>query len=258
MESQIQDFILGSTSFLIFGFLFCENIEIVYTYILYNSYIWIPNFLCPPQFFPSNHNLYVICFSIKLPRSIYYLITWYMFKDYVWPCRRANFATPMRFLFGMKINVRWLFLRSKRRIFDLSANCLKNVLERGPVPGREPPPHITIVWTRCVDREEPSKDWLLKYLSVSHSLCMVQKTFITKHLLFYLYVNCLPPLWNTKPRPQTSSSFFSWRCCLRWGLQPFWWASFPGFLPCTYVTKLLFDFLLLICLSLILRPARRT
>ena len=78
-------------------------------------------------------------------------------------------------------------------------------------------------------------------------LCWPRKCSLTKQFLFYLHVNCLPPLWSAKPLPSTSSVAFSWRQSLRWGLWPFWpWFCFPGSLPYVYVIKLLCDFLRLI------------
>lgn len=87
------------------------------------------------------------------------------------------------------------------RNFDFPLKCLKNV-RRGPVPGREPSPWITIVWADCVDREEPRKVFLFKFLSVSHHLCMNQQTFVYQYSLFHLYVKCLTRPCGPQALPQ--------------------------------------------------------
>ena len=94
--------------------------------------------------------------------------------------------------------------------------------------------------------------------SMSHFLCIAQQTF-TKHLLFHLHVNCLPPLMKSQNAnwqhlllslaengiQGESSSYFGKS------------HSFPGSLPHTCVIKLLFEFLLLNMshVNLILRPS---
>ena len=50
----------------------------------------------------------------------------------------------------------------------------------------------------------------IRVLSVSHCLCNDQQT-LTKHLLFYLHSNCLPPFESLKSLLPTSSFVFSWR-----------------------------------------------
>lgn len=69
-----------------------------------------------------------------------------------------------------------------------------------------------------------------------------------KHLLFHLHVNRLPPPWSPKPLPNMLF-VFSWGWCLKWRLWPFWWLTKLSWsLPCIHVIKILFDFLMLICL----------
>ena len=51
------------------------------------------------------------------------------------------------------------------------------------------------------------------------------KCVFTKHFPFHFDVNCLPPHWNPKPQPSTSSLVSSWRWCLRWGVRSFSWAT---------------------------------
>lgn len=48
--------------------------------------------------------------------------------------------------------------------------------------------------------EEPGKAPLISPLCVS-LLKVAQQTVISTHLLFYLHVACLPPLWCLKPQP---------------------------------------------------------
>ena len=50
---------------------------------------------------------------------------------------------------------------------------------------------------------------------------MPNKHVFTKHLLFYLHVSCLLPLWSPKPLTPTRSFVFSWICYLRWEFRPF-------------------------------------
>ena len=56
--------------------------------------------------------------------------------------------------------------------------------DRRPIPGRELSPYITTVWNMCLDGEELSEICLLKWLSVSHCLCMAQKTFVYQTFTF--------------------------------------------------------------------------
>lgn len=93
-----------------------------------------------------------------------------------------------------------------------------------------------IIWTRCVDREEPSKVCLLKF----HA----QQTFLIQYLLVHLHVNYLPLLWSPKVLPSTFSLVFSKVDSFGY-LGKLW--SFSGSLP-HYVIKPLLDFLLVICL----------
>ena len=86
----------------------------------------------------------------------------------------------------------------------------------------------------------------------------LRKNSFTKHLLFHLLVNCLPPLWSPKPPPLTSSFVFHWRWYLRWGFPSFGKSpSFSRFLPRVHVIKILFDFspVNLSHVNLIIRPA---
>ena len=166
-----------------------------------------------------------------------------------------NWPPPKR-LFGMHIILSWKQSRPRRwrKNFDLLPSCLKNA-DEGPGTGKELSAWVMIVWTRCVDREEPSKVALLKFLSGSRCLCRAQQTPV--------YSTCaLPsptPLPYSPLRSQTFSLVFSWRRYLRWNFHLFGKClSLPGSLPCIHVITLLFDFLLLIYLTAILRPAGRS
>lgn len=92
--------------------------------------------------------------------------------------------------------------------------------------------------------------------------------FIYQTSAFPSPCSCLLPLSSPKSLPLISFSFllrfffffFKRRWYFRWGFSHFGeLLNFPRSLPCIHVTKLLFDFLLFICLivNLILRPSRK-
>lgn len=124
-----------------------------------------------------------------------------------WSSRGAKLITPKR-LFVMWIVLSWKQLMPKRPRKKLwPFGCLKNVA-RGLVLEWELEPHIIIVWTRCVDKEGPSK---ICYNSSPGPLAYSwpSKCLFTKHSLFHFQINCLPPLLCPKPLPPTFSLVFS-------------------------------------------------
>ena len=119
-------------------------------------------------------------------------------------CRGAKFATP-KCVFRVRINLGWWFSRNRRlknSSFYLSFNCLKN-LNKVPDPRIELLPEIprrNMGW--CSGRVWRSESTLCSIVSSWPS-----KHLFTKHLLFHLYVKCLPSLWSRKPLPPISSFY---------------------------------------------------
>lgn len=122
--------------------------------------------------------------------------------------------------------------------------------QEGPGPGGELWLEITTekMWARCGKMGEACRTSLLKFLSVSHWLCMGRQTFV----VFHHPVNCLPSPWSF--RPLLFSSYSGWHVILNCPsvFDPLTslWGS------CMY--EITFVFLLLICyVSLINRVVRR-
>ena len=159
-------------------------------------------------------------------------------------------------LFGMRSNLGWLFLRIRRlrKSFFLQyllLSYLKN-LDKRPVPRIEPSPEIVYGLDGVVEIWDHSMSIVCAWPS---------KHLFTKHLLFHLHVNYLPPPWSLKLLPSTSSLVFSWRSYLRWGLWTFWWVTqFSCVSPMytCYKNFVWFSPVNLSYVNLILRPARST
>ena len=147
-------------------------------------------------------------------------------------CRGAKFATPKCTL-GREDSFRLnLFKNLKTWSFSCysPSTAAKNV-DKGPVPIIDPWPTISTEHGRGVLGETQHPVEIRVHSAPS-------KLLFTKHLLIWLL-----PHWNPNILFCLSSRWY-----LRWGLRPFWWVSASGSLPCICVTKLLLDFLLLICL----------
>ena len=131
--------------------------------------------------------------------------------------------------------------------FDFPTNCLRNV-DWGPIPGREPSPYITTVWTRCVDKEELSNFCLLKFLSVSPCLqhgpanICLRNIYFSISMLIGFFLFEVPHHYSQYPLCVVKDEGFG-----QFG-ELLRLLSFPGSLSYKYVIGLLSDFRLLICL----------
>ena len=159
--------------------------------------------------------------------------------------RGTKLATS-KCLFGMQINSSWKQSSPKYsgENFDLPHNCLKN-LDRGPVPRIELSPDS------C---SEYGLDMVGGTVRDQSPLCVPLSLYGPANIYFpnvcfsiSISIASLP-FEVPNHYPQTSSFVFSWI----WYSESFSYfgelLSFPVSLACVHVIKLLFDFLLLICL----------
>lgn len=120
-----------------------------------------------------------------------------MMDDYMY--RGAKFTTS-KILLQLKINLGRLFLRNRRlgkSFFYLPLSYLKS-FDKGAIPVIELSPEIpakNMDWCAGKNSSGPrDQSPLCSIVSAGPS-----KHLFTKHLLFHLYVNCLPPLRSSKP-----------------------------------------------------------
>ena len=90
--------------------------------------------------------------------------------------------------------------KTQEETSTFSLTAWKN-LDRGPVPGIEPSleisaKHMGQVWWG------KQQGWEIESILCPLVSVWPNKHLFTKHLLFHPHVNCLPPLWGSKPLPQ--------------------------------------------------------
>lgn len=124
------------------------------------------------------------------------------------------------------------------RTFDLPPNCLKEFRQR--TSSRKEAImlnnyYILIIWTWCIDREEPSRVCLLKFPSLSTVFVWPNKHLLTNLLSFFkifLWIAFFPPEVSSQMAYKPQLTNFVMGSHILWS-------------PCMYVTKI--NFFLLIC-----------
>ena len=154
------------------------------------------------------HNLSVSVLAHRFPNYLCQMLTLGQIKSKedetpyqsvitLYFCREASFAIP-KCGFWHKDYFKWTEDSGSFSCF-LPLSCLRN-LERGPGPERalSPERYPQRFWARCggehLSGPRDQSPTLYHTASVRPS-----KHLFTKHLLFHLHSNCLPPLWNPNP-----------------------------------------------------------
>lgn len=142
---------------------------------------------------------------LEAPNQVYYLCRWSLLSETdLHKPSSWRLSVGVQNLLLQDISLAWRVFwaednqgpKDSRANFDLPLNCLKN-LDRGIQLSLEILSSMGWVWWR--------KLLEIRLNSVARYLCITQHTFITKHLIFPLNANCLPPLWNSKALPSTFS-----------------------------------------------------
>lgn len=137
--------------------------------------------------------------------------------------QKNKISYPQMCLFGLRIDLGWLFFKKQRHqeVFLVTPlYCLKEFRERA------------CSGTRAITRDNKvyglgrvRETWQglgIRVSSVSIASAWPSKHLLTKYLLFRLEINCLLHLWSPKPLPLPSIlSVFNGRWHLRWELQLF-------------------------------------
>lgn len=120
------------------------------------------------------------------------------------------------------------------RNIDLLPHCLKKLESLFP-KDNQPQKYLQRIWARCGgggNRTQRSESVQCPIVST-----WLNNHLFTKHFHFHSHVNCLSPLWSSKPL-SPASFFLEPKMVFKMNFRHFKLLSFSGSLPCVHVIKL--------------------